>query len=837
MKKCFIMLSLLLACLEMSAVPALRLRKLLTLEDGTKVMATFRGDEHYGYFVTDDGLVVREMTTGVYRMVPEQEHAQAISAARANVQVSNARRVAGVEKREAGITGSRTGIVILAQFQDKKLAAHSTKEYFNRMFNEKGFNDDGNAGSVHDYFSDQSYGQFDLTFDVVGPVTLPNTLAYYGEHSGSDNDARPREMAYDACYAARNLADFTKYDWDNDGVVDQVFIIFAGYSEAQGGPAESIWPHEWAIYDKELIIDGKRIFTYGCSSELRGYTGENIDGIGTACHEFSHCLGLPDCYDTSYQAFGMGDWDVMSGGSYLGVPMSTSPIAYTAYERWVSGWLNPVELKDETTITDMRPLEETGEAYVLYNDGNRNEYYLLENRQLPKWGKSLGAHGLMVMRIDYDQSVWAQNKVNNDAARQRMTYVPADNTMSNITYAGDPFPGSSNNANLTNSTTPAARLYNKNTDGTYFLNKPIESITESADGKISFIACAPPVPVPSSFDAAVVTDDKVSCQWDEVEGAVGYELELTSTPGNVDPSESVVINETFKNVPRKAGFADIGSNLDKYCDNKGWNGEKIFTSKKGLKIGSSNENGTLSTPAFSVDRTNNATFMIRIESYKDGTSVDCVLYSVRQTSSGYEAIEGWKFKAEEKGYYVINSTKPLTEPTYLWLYQPSGQVCIDSLVIFDGKYSPEDLGFKTQSNVRHLQHSDAVLDIENCDITEVTPVVPQSQSRSAAVPPMMKAQSTKIFKTETNSYEFTDLPEGYTYKIRVRACLSNGRVSDWSKAIEVDNSTGITCLGEQIQTSDNKSVDSNIYDFMGRKMKDTSRPGIYIQNGKKVIKL
>ena len=81
------------------------------------------------------------------------------------------------------------------------------------------------------------------------------------------------------------------------------------------------------------------------------------------------------------------------------------------------------------------------------------------------------------------------------------------------------------------------------------------------------------------------------------------------------------------------------------------------------------------------------------------------------------------------------------------------------------------------------------------------------------------------------------MPEGYTYKIRVRACLSNGRVSDWSKAIEVDNSTGITCLGEQIQTSDNKSVDSNIYDFMGRKMKDTSRPGIYIQNGKKVIKL
>ena len=188
MKKCFIMLSLLLACLEMSAVPALRLRKLVTLEDGTQVMATLKGDEHYGFYVTDDGRIVRELSNGVCRLVPEQEHAQALSAARSNMSEFNARRVAGINKRQASFKGSKKGIVILAQFKDKQFSQNATQTYFNRMFNEQGFTDGGNTGSVHDYFYDQSYGQLDLSFDVVGPVTLPNNLAYDGAKSSSDND-------------------------------------------------------------------------------------------------------------------------------------------------------------------------------------------------------------------------------------------------------------------------------------------------------------------------------------------------------------------------------------------------------------------------------------------------------------------------------------------------------------------------------------------------------------------------------------------------------------------------------------------------------------------------
>ena len=166
------------------------------------------------------------------------------------------------------------------------------------------------------------------------------------------------------------------------------------------------------------------------------------------------------------------------------------------------------------------------------------------------------------------------------------------------------------------------------------------------------------------------------------------------------------------------------------------------------------------------------------------------------------------------------------------LDKPNGQVCIDTLVVYDGKYAPEDLGFKRQSNVSHIKNSDVQLNIDNCKISDLTPVV--SQSRAASEPTMLKAQSVSIFSTNTNSYEFTDLQDGYVYTIRVRACLSDGRVSAWSAPVDVDYSTGISCLEEVVR--DVTAGDASVYDISGRKVRDSSRPGIYIQNGKKVLR-
>ena len=75
----------------------------------------------------------------------------------------------------------------------------------------------------------------------------------------------------------------------------------------------------------------------------------------------------------------------------------------------------------------MKSLQNGGESYVIYNKGNENEYFLLENRQLEGWDASLPGSGLLILHVDYDADVWAANEPNDDPSHQRMTWIPADN--------------------------------------------------------------------------------------------------------------------------------------------------------------------------------------------------------------------------------------------------------------------------------------------------------------------------------------------------------------------------------------------------------------------------
>ena len=311
-------------------------------------------------------------------------------------------------------TGNHRGLVLLVQFQDVKFVTNNPNTTFTNFFNQVGYSHAGMKGSVRDYFKEQSYDQLTIDFDVYGPYTPSKKMAYYGEpekdNSGKiiNNDLRPAEMVGEAIDAAEAAGvDFSKYDWDKDGNVDQVFVIYAGYAQSQGADDNTIWPHEWylsADNEKARRYDNVKIDQYACSSELRGDGIDNpgvLDGIGTACHEFSHCMGLPDMYDTSVEGdnYGTSRWDVMCSGSYN--EDACVPAGYTSYERWFSRWLTPVELNAPVTVTNMKPLAQQGEAYVIYNDAKEKdingEYYLLENRQPVGFDQGLYGHGLLVL--------------------------------------------------------------------------------------------------------------------------------------------------------------------------------------------------------------------------------------------------------------------------------------------------------------------------------------------------------------------------------------------------------------------------------------------------------
>lgn len=492
MKKYLLSISLLIATASVFAVPAKRgIWQTLSLADGRQVKAELRGDEYLSYYQTAAGVCYQlNSATGLYEEVDIDALRETSASNRA---VQNARRMKRVESRRANkaarVTGKHKGLVVLVEFSDVQFASADAQSLYNDILNAVNYKNSemGFVGSVRDYFRDQSNGKLLIDFDVLGPVKLPRSCAYYGDNSGlAGQDAHPDEMVETACKAVADLVDFNDYDWDGDGVADQVCILYAGRGEASGGGANSIWPHESSLkrYGRNVVIDGVTVDTYACSCEL-GLEG-NVDGIGTFCHEFSHCLGIPDIYDTgSAGNYGMYRWDIMSYGNYNG--NSFVPSAYTSYERWLAGWNEPIELTEDTDISGMKSLEDDGRAYIIYNEGNRNEYYLLENRQKIGWDAAQPGEGLLIIHVDYDAAAWKNNVVNIQRGHQRLTPIAADNSYEaeDEDCAGDAFPYNGNNS-LTKETTPAAILFNKNSDGSYNMNKSVTDITKNDDGTISF---------------------------------------------------------------------------------------------------------------------------------------------------------------------------------------------------------------------------------------------------------------------------------------------------------------------------------------------------------------
>lgn len=490
------------------AIPAKRTTFVATQSDGTKLTLMLMGDEHMHYYLnvkTNEKMLRGDngdyyvMSETVYKERKSQGDARRSEVNATRIKRLNARRTittsADGRKKvgsiNGGITGQKKGLVILVNFKDVKFNSQHTQTTFDNMFNEEGYNENGHIGSVHDYFKDQSYGTFDLSFDVVGPVTLSNNMSYYGGNDKNGEDLRPAEMVIDACKLAYNAGvDFSKYDWDGDGEVEQVFVIYAGYGEASGGANNTIWPHEWNLSSAKyygdgtgaLKFDGRTIDTYACSCELAGDSGNTLSGIGTACHEFSHCLGYPDFYDTDYSGGrGMSSWDIMDAGSYNGPQRNGEvPAGYSAYERYEAGWLEDADLFVEpSTISNMPPINENPIAYMFCNGDDMDDYCFIENRKSDKWFRyydnKIAGEGLFVTQIKYDKSAWDNNKVNDDPNNQCMTWIAPDNDYDSATGAFFP---------------------SKNTNSINIINHALSDITKNDDGTVSFL-----------FDGGEIVDD------------------------------------------------------------------------------------------------------------------------------------------------------------------------------------------------------------------------------------------------------------------------------------------------------------------------------------------
>ena len=519
-QRLFILILWLLAVETAWSIPANQTPFTVTNSDGTVLTIRLCGDECCHFYATLDGIPVVEEDNGDWRLAPEltdslrkvwSEKSTRLNLRREQRAVSNkTRRAFGYPTT---YSGKKKGVVLLVEFPDLKMKSTTTRNKFDRMFNKVGYNEDDHIGSVHDYYYDQSYGQFDLTFDVYGPIEASQNYAYYGGNDRNGDDKRAGTLVAEVCKLADKTYDipWADYDWDGDKEVNQVIIMYAGYGEHVGIDKNTIWPHESSLTlgkasgdgEGAIKLGGQTIDTYAISCELRGASGSKMEGIGSLCHEFNHCLGFPDFYDVEYNGgFGMQHWDIMASGNYNGATGNGEcPVGFTAYERWFAGWLTFIELDEPTTIIDMPCLHDEPVAYVIYNDGNRNEYFILENRQSKGWFQytnyHTNTHGLLVTHVDYNRDSWVTNKINTTPKHQRMSIIPAGRNygtysakFNNITaeqYRSQLFPGNQYVTELTNEShiSYGGDLFNRNTDGTKRMNKPITDIQES-NGLISF---------------------------------------------------------------------------------------------------------------------------------------------------------------------------------------------------------------------------------------------------------------------------------------------------------------------------------------------------------------
>lgn len=522
MKKLYLMLSMLFAFgTAANAVPAKKLQKVITLANGTQVSVELRGDEYLSWWEGTDGTAYRTTATdeNVFEAFDLEAQKPAAAARRARTEQGRVARLArvknslkGADDKMRGLGGDhitykgvKKGLVVLVDFKNKKFADGHDLEYYKNVINGKDFTDEeeGYVGSVRDYFLAQSNGQFELDFDVVGPVTMSKNYGYYGGDSPYQKDEKVYEMIKEASDAIQDQVNLKDYDWDGDGEADQVFFLYAGLGQASGGSAGTIWPHEselryWPC--GVLSYPTGKINTYACANELQPETQGSSRyisaGIGTICHEFSHCLGFADMYDTTGGGgYGMSVFDVMDQGSYNG--NGFVPCNYTAFERIYAGWVEPIELIDQATVKDMKSVSDYGRPFIMYNYKNTNEYFLMENRQNTGWDEGLyGSNGLLITHVNYVPSRWANNSVNSSGEKiQCCTVVNADGSreISNtLSLQGDLYPyeskGVTMNDEFTDDSEPASKLYNKNTDNSYALGIPITQIKRSK-GSISFLVC------------------------------------------------------------------------------------------------------------------------------------------------------------------------------------------------------------------------------------------------------------------------------------------------------------------------------------------------------------
>lgn len=509
--------------------------------DGTYIDVLLLGDERVSAITTLDGkhTMVRDARGHLCIAEPFDSVAFAGKMRNATSSLRNPSKLrTSISTNGFPAHGKQRALAVLVEYpktdkhpEGRSFTMDNPRQHFDDMLNKSGYSTDGATGCVHDYFYDSSSGIFDITFDVYGPVVLEKDLSFYNTKTNGEN-LHAWYMVEEACRKLDDQIDFSEYDRDRDGVIDNVYLFYAGEGAATGGNYdECIWQHAADIEDisgQRFVFDGVRLNHYACSNEYRltrnddGALVRLSEGIGTVCHEFSHVLGLPDLYDTTSSGCNSpGVWSLMDMGCHLNE--SRTPCLGSVFERMSLGWLEPEVIGNEPKTHALKPIADNV-AYRIDTPDDEDEYFLLENRQQTGWDSYLPGHGMLVWHITYQESYWSSNRVNTRSGITGADIVRADGYVSAGTYNGDPFPGSTGLKTLNDDGYP-----NMLTRHGMRVNKPISAITE-AGGIITFDICKAITYLDkvTGLKAEDITPTGFTLSWDNVNPLAGYLVSVYS---------------------------------------------------------------------------------------------------------------------------------------------------------------------------------------------------------------------------------------------------------------------------------------------------------------------
>jgi len=512
--------------------------------DGTTLNYYLFGDEYFSWARTTDDYTIKRNAIGDYVYMMKDSYGDLVLSeviahdpeSRSNaellflssietkmfysesqmsiVQQAIAIKKAEDEKRSRAFptTGNRKLICILIGFADRPFV--KTQAEFNALFNEIGYSAGGATGSVKDYYLESSYNQFNLTVDVAGPYTASQNMAYYGANNASGNDVNPRALIREAVNLADPHVNFAEYDNDNDGYVDGVYVIFAGYGEEAGGGANAIWSHASTI--PAMYKDGVYIQRYSCSPELRGSSGQNITDIGVICHEFGHVMGAPDYYDTNYatggQFSGTGDWDMMAGGSWNN--NGITPAHHNGYTKTkIYNWAPAVVLNQPASITIEHAAFSSTSFYQI-NTTTSGEYFLIENRQKQGFDAYIPGEGMIIYHVHSGVN-HVGNSI-NATHPQRMYPVCASaitdptstpSSYGNINSQGCAWPYSEKNS-FTDQSIPSSKSWAGNNT-----NRPVTNITRNYTERTVSFDFMGGEGNPTVFEATALGNSEIQIMW------------------------------------------------------------------------------------------------------------------------------------------------------------------------------------------------------------------------------------------------------------------------------------------------------------------------------------